>query len=301
MRKMQKLGYIALGAVFMLMLVTAVPVFAASTQRQLTAHFNNIRIVIDGVLITPRDGLGNIVEPFVVDGTTYLPVRAIAEALGRTVQWDENTQTVHISASLVTTPPVNIGADFGVTPPPDIGADFGVTPPPDTVADLGVTPPVHIGVQPEPVTEQFLTDVAPAHQTSLGGIQPSPTTRYYEFSSLRSGGADGFNMGGTRFVDGMRFQHDGAWAVYNLNSRFTNLSGVVGQIDGTFFDDRVGPRENAGIRFFTDGRMILEVPIENGMLPQPFSIDLTGVNQLRIETIDRVSGFTAGIGNPVLR
>ena len=35
-------------------------------------------------------------EPFTVDNTTYLPVRAVAEALGKTVTWDEKTQTVYI-------------------------------------------------------------------------------------------------------------------------------------------------------------------------------------------------------------
>ena len=53
----------------MLVLMMTVPVLA-STQRQLTAHFNNIRVVVDGAVITPRDGQGNIVEPFVVDGTS---------------------------------------------------------------------------------------------------------------------------------------------------------------------------------------------------------------------------------------
>jgi len=247
MKKFQKFGYMALGAIFMFVLMVAIPAVTASTQRQLTAHFNNIRVVVNGALITPRDGLGNVVEPFIVDGTTYLPVRAIAEAFGEQVHWDGATQTVYIGT--------------------------------------------------RPGTTQFLTDVAPAFQTSLGAARPIPDGRFYEFSALRTGGADGFNMGGTRFVDGIRFQNNDTWAAFNLNSQFTNLSGVVGQIDGTFFDGL----DRATIRFFADGRMILEVPIIDGMLPQPFSIDLTGVNQLRIETSDQWSSFTAGVGNPVIR
>lgn len=73
-----------------------VPAFAASV-RQLEATYSNIKITLDGTEITPKDALGNIVEPFSVSGTTYLPVRAVAEALGLTVDWDGATQTVRLT------------------------------------------------------------------------------------------------------------------------------------------------------------------------------------------------------------
>ena len=57
------------------------PAFA-STVRQLEASYSGIRIILDGVEVTPEDVNGNPVEPFAVKGTTYLPVRAVAEALG---------------------------------------------------------------------------------------------------------------------------------------------------------------------------------------------------------------------------
>ena len=66
----------------------------AFTNQQLNATYNNIKIKLYGDIITPKDANGNVVEPFIVDGTTYLPVRAIAEALGLTVNWDSSTQTV---------------------------------------------------------------------------------------------------------------------------------------------------------------------------------------------------------------
>lgn len=37
-----------------------------------------------------------MVEPFTVNGTTYLPVRAIGEALGKDVKWDGETKTVYV-------------------------------------------------------------------------------------------------------------------------------------------------------------------------------------------------------------
>jgi len=81
----------------MVALITTV--FAAPVERAVTAFFNNIRISINGTEFIPRDAAGNIVEPFLVDGTTYLPVRAVSEVFGMDVSWDGTTQTVHLNGA----------------------------------------------------------------------------------------------------------------------------------------------------------------------------------------------------------
>lgn len=43
-----------------------------------------------------KDSSGKTVEPFAYKGTTYLPVRAVGEALNKKVDWDGKTQTVII-------------------------------------------------------------------------------------------------------------------------------------------------------------------------------------------------------------
>jgi len=58
--------------------------------------FRDIKLVIDGALFTPRDSAGNVVEPFIYNGTTYLPVRAVGEAFGKPVEWDGDTSTVYV-------------------------------------------------------------------------------------------------------------------------------------------------------------------------------------------------------------
>ena len=57
---------------------------------------DEISIVIDGKSIQPKDANGNIVMPFIIDGTTYLPVRAISENLGLEISWDDAKKTVFI-------------------------------------------------------------------------------------------------------------------------------------------------------------------------------------------------------------
>lgn len=69
---------------------------AAAYQKQATLDYTGIKITLDGSAITPTDATGNVVEPFAIEGTTYLPVRGIANALGLEVGWDQATQTVKL-------------------------------------------------------------------------------------------------------------------------------------------------------------------------------------------------------------
>lgn len=75
-------------------------VFATPAAKSITAFYNGIKIYVDGDKITPKDGNGTIVEPFIYDGTTYLPVRAVSEALGKQVSWDGNSNSVYIGQRL---------------------------------------------------------------------------------------------------------------------------------------------------------------------------------------------------------
>lgn len=67
---------------------------ATAVKKQLDATYNGITITLDGATVEPKDAGGNTVEPFIVDGTTYLPVRALASALGLDVDWNQQTNTV---------------------------------------------------------------------------------------------------------------------------------------------------------------------------------------------------------------
>jgi len=87
-------GYL-LGFISATVLLSCV-VYAASNTKTIEALYNNIKIYVDGVKIEPMDANGNTVEPFIYNGTTYLPVRAIGEAIGKTVTWDGATQSVYL-------------------------------------------------------------------------------------------------------------------------------------------------------------------------------------------------------------
>lgn len=93
---------------------------ASGSSRALsgTLTFRNIKIVLDGQTVTPRDANGSVVEPFIYDGSTYLPVRALANALGLGVGWDNDTSTVILTSSGSGTPatPTTPATPAGATP-----------------------------------------------------------------------------------------------------------------------------------------------------------------------------------------
>lgn len=57
----------------------------------------NFTIKFNGEKVTPRDGSGKEVYPVVINGTTYLPIRAISNMVGLNVGWDGGTNTISMS------------------------------------------------------------------------------------------------------------------------------------------------------------------------------------------------------------
>lgn len=95
--KKHSLRDVFLGMVIMaLVMGLAVPALATVANKTLEAHYMDIKLVVDGEEVVPKNEKGKVVEPFTVNGTTYLPIRAIASALGKEVTWDGNTKTVYL-------------------------------------------------------------------------------------------------------------------------------------------------------------------------------------------------------------
>ena len=73
--------------------------FASVGDKTASLEYNDVKIFLDGNIVLPSDANGNYVEPFLIDGTTYLPVRAIGNAMGLSVGWNNETNTVTLSSS----------------------------------------------------------------------------------------------------------------------------------------------------------------------------------------------------------
>ena len=105
MKKLNNIKWFSLGVIVCILVSSlAFSAIAANRQQQATLLFRDIRITLDGDEIVPRDAAGNIVEPFIIDGTTFLPVRGVAGALGLDVDWIDATSTVVLTSGIAQPP-----------------------------------------------------------------------------------------------------------------------------------------------------------------------------------------------------
>ena len=78
-----------------LLCTVVVPVLAAYTKT-IEVYPNSIKLFVDDVLLEPKDVNGNPVDIFVYNGTTYVPIRAVSNALGKPVQYDGSVGEAYI-------------------------------------------------------------------------------------------------------------------------------------------------------------------------------------------------------------
>ena len=74
-------------------LIAALCVTATATSKR------SIGITLNGARFTPRDAAGKQVPVFLYNGTTYVPVRAISEAMGMDVSFNSATRTVQLTTA----------------------------------------------------------------------------------------------------------------------------------------------------------------------------------------------------------
>ena len=61
-------------------------------------YYGDISVSLDGEKLALTNEGGGAVEPFAIDGTTYLPIRAISSALGLGVEWNQEGQEVKLTS-----------------------------------------------------------------------------------------------------------------------------------------------------------------------------------------------------------
>lgn len=112
MNKDKLKGFISGVIVMALMFSMTATGFASVGSKTITAAYNNIKIYVNQSLVDLKDASGNTVEPFIYNGTTYLPLRAVADALGQEVTWDNATKSVYLGSkpSPLPSAPFTLGA-----------------------------------------------------------------------------------------------------------------------------------------------------------------------------------------------
>lgn len=89
-----------------MLLIVAMVGSASATTGTVTKEieYRNIAVSLDGTKLDLKDAKGNTVEPFMFNGTNYIPARALAEALGMSVSWDSATSTIVLKSANCATP-----------------------------------------------------------------------------------------------------------------------------------------------------------------------------------------------------
>ena len=88
-----------LAGVLVVALLLAMSVSALASDGSFTITIHPIRIMVNGEVFQPKDVNGNDVMVFTVNGTTYAPLRALAEAYGLEVGYDAATNTATVNSS----------------------------------------------------------------------------------------------------------------------------------------------------------------------------------------------------------
>ncbi len=93
-----KLAYFFAGIAAAVMLL-ALPIGALASDGSLTLTVFPIRVLVNGDVFQPRDANGDEVMVFTFNGTTYAPVRALAEAYGLEVGYDAENRIATVNGT----------------------------------------------------------------------------------------------------------------------------------------------------------------------------------------------------------
>lgn len=70
--------------------------FAATAANSINVTYQNIKLFVNDTECQLKNSNGSTVEPFIYNGTVYLPVRATADALGMAVSWEPSNHSVYL-------------------------------------------------------------------------------------------------------------------------------------------------------------------------------------------------------------
>ena len=86
------------GLILTVLIVTLCVTATATSKRSIQVE-DGIGITLNGATFTPRNANGKEVSVFLYNGTTYVPVRAISEAMGMDVSFNSATRTVVLTTA----------------------------------------------------------------------------------------------------------------------------------------------------------------------------------------------------------
>lgn len=87
-----------LAGALVVLLLSAFTMTALASDGSFSVTVNPIRVLVNGEVFQPKDAQGNDVMVFTYNGTTYAPLRALAEAYGLEVGYDAANKIATVNA-----------------------------------------------------------------------------------------------------------------------------------------------------------------------------------------------------------
>jgi predicted small secreted protein len=91
-----KISYLAMMFVTVFLFGYMTNSYSEVFNEKIEVYYRNINVYFNGELITLKNGDGEEIEPFIHEGSSYVPLRAIANLFGSNVMWDGNKNTIFI-------------------------------------------------------------------------------------------------------------------------------------------------------------------------------------------------------------
>lgn len=91
-------------------LTFATGIYAGASIESIQAYINrDIKFSVDKATWVPKDPDGKVLAPVIYDGSSYLPVRALANATGMSIDWESETNTIIIDTKRT---PITAGVPY---------------------------------------------------------------------------------------------------------------------------------------------------------------------------------------------
>lgn len=227
--------------------------FADATPKNVTVSYGGTSVTLNGSAVSMKDANNNAVEAINYNGSVYLPIRAVSQALGLTAAYDAGSKTVSLTGTAATGQ--TAGNQAGGTPP--TGTPSSGTPP--TGTPPSGTPPTGTPPSGTPPTGTPPTG-APAATASAGttavkktvAVQKNISATFGGISIMLNGNAvslkdsagkplEAFNYNGTVYLPvravsqalGLSVNYDGSTATVILSNGSGGQGGAPGAAGGT--------------------------------------------------------------------
>ncbi len=104
MKKYVRIRDILLGALIATLVISLASTALAALDGKTIDVYTGLKVYVNDQLVDPKDVNGDPVDVLVYNGTTYLPIRAVGNALGLPVQYDAATQSAFVGTHRSGTP-----------------------------------------------------------------------------------------------------------------------------------------------------------------------------------------------------